>query len=236
MVTGCASGEEGVDDPGYSVGGGAGDSGASGEAGSGGSGFGGSSTGGSGGFSTGGSGGGFGGTGGGLGGSSGPGGSGGGTGGTGGSAGEPSCNDPGPEPNDSEAAATTRPEINDCDGSGSSVTGMIAGSGDADWFKFQGDDDIGCSVNPYAFSNAVNVGARVCAFADCGGTTEFKSCKQGAADFSPSGRPGCCTTSGSAVELEINCPGTTEDSAMIYIRIDQPNANACIPYTLDYHY
>jgi hypothetical protein len=160
----------------------------------------------------------------------------GGTGGSGGSGGGVTCNDTGSEPNDSEAAALTQPQINDCDGSGSSVTGVIAGSGDVDWFKFKGDDDLLCSVDPYAISSAVSGGARLCAFADCGGVTELKSCKKGVQNSSPSGLAGCCTTTGTDVALEINCPGTPEDNATIYIRIDQPSGNSCISYTIDYHY
>jgi hypothetical protein len=87
----------------------------------------------------------------------------GGTGGSevGGSGGGTTCSDTGTEPNNTEAAAVNRPGINDCDGGGSSVAGVINGSGDADWFKFLGDDDVLCSVNPYAVSSAVNVGAAV---------------------------------------------------------------------------
>jgi hypothetical protein len=65
------------------------------------------------------------------------------------------------------------------------------------------------------------------------GTTELSSCNQGtAATDAPSGMVGCCSTSGS-VELDHNCSGTN-DSADIYIRVDQ--ANACKSYSLLWHF
>lgn len=234
--------------PSCGSGGSGGSSGSGGGGGTGGSGAAGGS-GGSGG--TGGSGGGFGGTGGagGSGGSGGAGGSGGsggtgGTGATGGSSGSggssgTGCTDPGPEPNDTTSSATeacSAPcSIGDADGQGSDTHGPISGvvdSGDTDYFHFFGNDELFAVSNAAASTTAT--GLRLCVLAKCpSGTTELSSCNQGtAASDAPSGMVGCCSTSGS-VELDHNCSGTN-DSADIYIRVDQ--ANACKSYSLTWHF
>jgi hypothetical protein len=37
------------------------------------------------------------------------------------------------------------------------------------------------------------------------------------------------------VTLGVNCSGLSDD-ATVYIRVDQPNPNACTPYSVDFHY
>jgi hypothetical protein len=111
---------------------------------------------------------------------------------------------------------------------------VLNGWTDTDWFRFDGSDSLLCSVNPYASSDAVSKGARLCAFAVCtSGTTELQSCN-GAYLVIASGLSGCCTTSQNHVEPKINCGSA--DNATIYIRVDYLAGNACVPYTIDYHY
>ena len=190
---------------------------------------------------SGGAGGGNGGSGGGVGGSGGAGGSGGGVGGsggvggtggaggTGGVGGAPSCDDPGFEPNESEATAVDFGTIDDCDGSGSSVSAKLDGPSDADFYTYFGTDVGGCLVDATAVTGA-NV--RLCVFATCSGSSI--SCNQGSPSTSPAGHQGCCVTSGGTVSLGVNCSGFSDD-ADVYVRVDQ-GGNACTPYTVDFHY
>jgi hypothetical protein len=224
----CGSDDGGGDGPGGS----AGSSGAAGSGGSGGSG----ASGGSGG--SGGTGGGAGD--GGSGGSAGASGAAGsaGTGGSAGSGGTNNCNDPGPEPNDSLPQATptcSAPpcEIDDCDGSGSTVTGTI-GPDDVDLHAYFGNDNVGCQVN--ASVSTEDSGYRLCLFTQCadGAQTTLIACHEGSTqEAGPSGYQGCCVTAPGTVEVEHDCPGLDE-SAGVYIRIDE--ANACVDYSVDYHY
>lgn len=138
------------------------------------------------------------------------------------------------EPNESEVFATPLGTIDDCDGSGSTVSGVSSGTNDVDWLRFQGTDTFGCSVNPTV--KLSTSGLRLCAFALCdNGTTDLQDCGIGTNTTSPAGMHGCCTSSTQSMDLQINC-STTKDSADIFIRVDQPNGNACVAYDVAYHY
>jgi hypothetical protein len=232
-LLGVACGDDGQADT-ATEDGGSGSGGASGSAGSAGSG----ASGGSGG--TGGSGA--------TGGSAGSGGSAGaaGSSGSAGAAGNP-CNDPGPEPNDSEALASpacgTPPcEAGDCDDEGSTgyggplapATGTI-GPNEVDFLKYDGADNLGlCTVN--AMATTEDSGFRLCLFPSCNAATTLNGCTQGNLEVSPTGIQGCCTTAPGTVEADHDCTGTPtdDDSAHIFLRIDE--ATACTTYTVDYHF
>jgi hypothetical protein len=177
--------------------------------------------------SSGGSGGGFGGAGTGGGGSGGTAGSGGAP--SGGTGGTP-CTDPGFEPNESEGSATNLGTINDCDSSGSSVSAKLDGNQDIDFYVFAGTDIAGCLVDPKASTSA---SIRLCMFATCPGAAI--KCTQGTAAQSPAGYAGCCVPAGGTVQLDVNCSGFS-DNATVYVRVDQPSANACTAYTVSYNY
>ena len=98
---------------------------------------------------------------------------------------------------------------------------------------FDGKDTFGCSVNPTVQLDAP--GLRICAFALCAtGSTTIQNCNGATAAVSPAGTHGCCTTGTTSVALQINCTGTN-DSAAIYIRVDQ-TTNQCVAYDVAYHY
>ena len=149
-----------------------------------------------------------------------------GTGGTGGTG--ATCNDP-DEPNDSENAAKNLGAISDCDTDATSVAGVLDGKTDVDWFTYYGND-TSCIVDPFA-STSANV--RLCLFADC--PSAQVSCSAGSIAASPLGRPGCCVLGGGQLPLSLNCNGIN-DSAAMYLRIDQPAQNQCVAYTVDYHF
>jgi hypothetical protein len=78
-------------------------------------------------------------------------------------------------------------------------------------------------------------------FAECTLGNTLISCPSGStAANSPVGRPGCCATGTVATvdfgTLDLGCDDGNDEDAAIYMRIDQPTGNACIDYTLDYHY
>ena len=138
------------------------------------------------------------------------------------------------EPNGNEILATPLGTIDDCDGSGGDVFGVSSGTGDVDWLLFHGSDTFGCSVDP-TFQIDV-AGARLCAFALCDdGTTTVQSCGSGTPTVSPAGTHGCCTTSTQSMKLQIACSGTN-DSAAMFVRVDQPETNECVSYDVAYHY
>ena len=154
------------------------------------------------------------------------------TGGTTGS-GTTVCTDDGPEGNDSEATATDLGAIDDCDGDGGAVSGVLD-SGDVDWFVYHGDDVTGCIVNPWRSLDA-DTEYRICKFVECDdGSPNYITCPEGTSpETSPDGRQGCCSLQ--AFELSPDCESWT-DSAKVYVRLDAPPSSACVHYTLSFHY
>ena len=143
------------------------------------------------------------------------------------------CNGETVEPNDSEILATQRPDIDDCDGSGSSASGVSSGTGDVDWIRFHGKDKL-CIVDPTVKIDATNL--RLCAYVMCqDGATTIKGCSNGTPSVSPAKTRGCCANGPGNMTFDIDCTGTSED-VDVFIRVDQPNANACVPYKVDYHF
>ncbi|MEJ7728413.1 MAG: hypothetical protein WKG00_04280 [Polyangiaceae bacterium] len=163
----------------------------------------------------------------------GAGGSVGGEGGAGGGTGGDTCLDEGPgEPNETEATAFDLGDIEDCDSAGDQVSAVLDGPDDVDWYRYDGDDTFGCSVDPNR-GITVNGSVRLCKFVDCvSGTAEF-DCPEGSVTAtSPGGHPGCCSNNGFGIDP--NCSGIDDDST-VYIRIDEPTL-PCAEYTVTYQY
>jgi len=142
------------------------------------------------------------------------------------------------EPNEGEevAFALSGEPIEDCDGDGGMITGVI-GPGDTDWFTYVGNDTLGCVVDATrSFSSDAPL--RLCKFVRCvdnGATTSF-SCPGGTVSAtSPGGRDGCCGTSGFDID-DINCSGTLDEDAEVLIRVDRESGTGCTSYSLSYHY
>lgn len=140
------------------------------------------------------------------------------------------------EDNEDEASAFDLGEINDNDDNGGVVSGSLHHDGDVDWFVYQGDDDITGNVDP-ARDIVASAGMRVCKFIECDNgldATEFE-CPAGT-DYalSPQSRQGCCSDGAIALD-DLNCTGTIEDNARVYIRLDQPE-DTCVTYSVAYHY
>ena len=154
----------------------------------------------------------------------------------------PTCNDIGlGEPNETLPVSwpLTSSAIDDCDSSGGSISGTIAGSNDVDWFTYEGEDPAltFCSVDPTRSFSQSESGIRLCKYLDCfSGTLEF-SCPGNTTLDSVNGFVGCCGSAAFTID-PVNCTGTLAEHVQVYIRVDQPNATAstCNDYTLNYHY
>lgn len=145
----------------------------------------------------------------------------------------PTCPDPLNEPNENENAATASDGVDDCDGQ-KTRAGILKPGGDQDWFKFAGTDNLlSCSPNPKVKVDKSDL--RVCVFAQCQSGTTQVVCASGTAHKSPANREGCCATGGAA-EITLTCSGLGSQNADLYVRVDQPNKNACIDYQLTYSY
>jgi hypothetical protein len=146
----------------------------------------------------------------------------------------PTCMDTGAEPNETESTAVNLGTIDDCDNSGESFSGVLNGPNDVDWYRYSGKDVFPCVVDP-ARTVTFMMPARICKFVQCeaGGTPSFTCPNNTTGATSPDQRPGCCGSQG--FKMDIDCPGMN-DHAAVYIRVDNPNGGACIPYKVDYHY
>lgn len=100
------------------------------------------------------------------------------------------------EPNDTSGTATVTMNTTDCDSDQRTVTGMLSGSADHDWYRLQASDNFGCSVDPRLSVNSGGISVRACAYVAClSGTNSALSCGNGAAaSTSLPGYLGCCLT------------------------------------------
>ena len=158
----------------------------------------------------------------------------GGTGGSGGTGGT-SCEQLDFGQNDTEDTAFELQPITDCDDEGGTLEGTLA-PGDVDWFTFITQDKTLCSVNPSVdVTSAENV--HLCIYFECeGGSGADVACPAGSdADTSGEGRPGCCSSS-SPIEPDLNCKGTLNDAARVWIEVTWPGNSNCKDYAIAYHY
>lgn len=148
------------------------------------------------------------------------------------------CNDDGPgEPNDSEATAVDLGTIDDCNGSGSTVTGLLFGVADVDWYKYQGVDTfgIGCSVDPKRTVTSSDP-LTLCKYFQCPDNDETFDCPSGTSPAtSPDGRPGCCGDGGFTVGLTCGSSSLNSDDALVYIKLETA-VNDCVNYSLSFEY
>lgn len=159
-----------------------------------------------------------------------------GAGGSGGSA-PPCSDDVASEPNNSIGTAWKMSDtwLDDCDTDSDPVIAMgtIAGEGDVDWYWYEGDDGLGFCVDPGRSLVQSESGIRICKYLECKAGQEQFECPEGTSVAQVDGRDGCCAM-GDFQLADLKCTGTLDDAANVYIRIDQPGADAhtCNAYTL----
>ncbi len=137
--------------------------------------------------------------------------------------------------NDTETSASVLQPISDCDDDGRTLEGTLS-PGDVDWFTFVAEDKTFCSVNPMLdVTTSDNV--KVCVYFACdkGNGAEVSCPGQAQEDTSPEGRLGCCSTF-SPMEPDLNCGGTMDEAAQVWIEVSWPGNSNCRDYTIDYHY
>jgi hypothetical protein len=138
------------------------------------------------------------------------------------------------EPNDTEVTAYPLGSIDECDTSGSTLSAVSSGAADVDWYEYSGTSTLTCTADPTATIDAA--GLEVCIFVICAeGTTTISSCTNGSPSTSAAGTPGCCTTSTTSMTAQMSCSSTT-NAANVYMRVQQPSSNMCVPYDLAYHF
>lgn len=141
------------------------------------------------------------------------------------------------DPGSTEASAKALPGITDDDPQGSTVSGVLSGAADVDFYDFQGTDSIGNAVDPTITSSTS--GLEICMFVACDKQpTSFSGCSNGGAQTTSGiGNPGCCVASPGTTTLTFSCGGAinTDDSAHVFLRVKQ-TGNACLSYSVDYHF
>lgn len=146
------------------------------------------------------------------------------------------CKESGPgEPgNNDQATAYDLGTIDDDDGDGNKVCASLGDPADADWYKYSGTDSAGTVVDPYTIVTT-DASARVCVYFECeSGSPDFKCPPDASAKTAPLGQPGCCNRG--ELPIEFDCSGAVDDNATVWIRVDNPDALACVPYGLTFHY
>ncbi len=144
------------------------------------------------------------------------------------------CYDPG-DPGGSESTAKDLPNIDDCDGSGGTKTGVAAGVVDTDFYHFKASDTFLCTISPTASSKTA--GLELCMFSKCqtGTSTDFQGCTQGTEKTSSLGVKGCCVNTPGTLAYDYNCNGTTDEAADVFIRV-KGTTDACQVYSFSYNF
>ncbi|MDC0673167.1 hypothetical protein [Nannocystis radixulma] len=152
----------------------------------------------------------------------------------------PMCMDPGPEPNEAEDESIDLGDQH-CKDPPKKFSGMLDGDTDVDWFRFFGDfSGNSCNDNDPDGTASIIVNTdgplEVCMFADCDidGDTVF-TCPNGTTStLSLEGRKGCCGTG--SMNYSINCQAGGDESAMLYVRLRNGPADACLEYEVEYNF
>ncbi|MBW2523584.1 MAG: hypothetical protein JRI23_05390 [Deltaproteobacteria bacterium] len=143
--------------------------------------------------------------------------------------------------NDTENNATTLSDgtVEDC-AEQQAVVGLLDGADDVDWYTYLGSDGS-CIVNPLHLVEQATAPVRLCVFLECVDTASatFFTCPAGTTEAtSPDGRAGCCITgTDESFELgDLSCTSSMDDSAYVYVRVDDPAATAstCARYSVRY--
>jgi hypothetical protein len=137
------------------------------------------------------------------------------------------------EPNNSQLTAYNLGSISDADSSGGYICPILKGGADVDWFHYSGNDVFLNVVDPSRTVTA-ELNARLCVYLDCdSGTTSVGCDADDVDDVAPGGQEGCCGVG--SVSPNLNCSGI-DDSAHVWIKVENVDMQMCVPYQLDYHF
>jgi hypothetical protein len=135
------------------------------------------------------------------------------------------------DPGGAENTAKALPDTDDSQNSAISVSGVLNGPVDADFYRLNVADVSFHLLQPDI--QATSNGTEMCVFVKCPSGTSSVTCSAPAvAKKSDIGIDGCCGTGPSSVTPSWNCGGTN-DSAQLFIKISQ-TADKCLPYTFSY--
>jgi len=139
----------------------------------------------------------------------------------------------GSEANETQLTANGLGEISDADASGSFVCAVLDGADDVDWYTYKGDDAFLNFVDPTR-EVISKQNHRICVYLTCDNGQPQVGCGgDETKDTAPMGQTGCCGVGN--VSPSLNCQGT-DDSATIWIKIENVDGLACVPYELKYHF
>ena len=66
------------------------------------------------------------------------------------------------------------------------------------------------------------------------GTTTF-SCPAGSMDdTAPLGQEGCCSEG--SLDMDFDCSDVSDDNASVWLKVENPDGLACVPYQISFHY
>lgn len=143
------------------------------------------------------------------------------------------CEDFGSEPHETQQTSQALGEITDADADGGFACGTIKGAADVDWYIYSGVDAFLNVVDPSRTLIAESDAARLCVYLICDNGGTQVGCGSDTPDTAPNGAKGCCGFG--TVAPSLNCNGL-DDSAKVWIRVDNPDMLACVPYQLDFHF
>lgn len=137
------------------------------------------------------------------------------------------------EANETQLTAHKLGTISDADSSGSFVCAVLDGGDDVDWYTFNGNDALFNFVDPTR-EVISDLNHRICVYITCDNGQPTIGCGgDETKDVAPMGQPGCCGVGN--ISPSLNCQGT-DDSATIWVKVENIDALACVPYELTYHF
>ncbi len=145
------------------------------------------------------------------------------------------CVDPGPEPNEMADAAVDLGEQT-CMDDPKMLSGVLDGAMDVDWFTYHGAWIDACGQIDPTVMNTLTASdmVRLCVFADCDNSNAAIMCNNAMMAMGPNGAPGCCAMG--SVSYVMNCQMNPNESAQIYVRLDQAPADSCVDYSIEYSF
>jgi hypothetical protein len=146
------------------------------------------------------------------------------------------CVDPGPEPNEEPMMAVDL-GAQPCDGEHDMFAGVLDGDADVDWFMFVGEFEALCGVNDPVptFTLTASDPLRMCVYFTCDMGMADVMCQGNATPDMVGPASGCCDMDAD-ITAAVNCAGNPDETAEVFVVLDQAPADACVEYAVDYFY